>query len=243
LRIDVKFFLFRPRVSAVTDKLLLKFHGLGKPHSQVPEDERPYWIESELFHRLIESLDSIAKEFEIAIVPSFDDGNSSDLEIAAPVLAKYGMPGLFFPCTGRIGQKRYLDASDIRFLAQMGYGIGSHGVDHVRWTSLDGEALHREVHHSKQKLESILDAKVDSVAIPFGAYNRRVLSAVQSAAYSKIYTSDQGIVTGCSAILHRCSICEGDNDNPALLRKAIKRLRSPYFRLLTNAKIAVKSLR
>ena len=121
----------------MADQIVLKFHGIGNPHAQVPNDERPYWLDTDLFVRWIESLDLIARKYAITIVSTFDDGNSSDLEIAAPTLAKYGMLGLFFPCTGRIGQKYYLDASDIRILARMGHGIGSHGVDHVRWTSLD----------------------------------------------------------------------------------------------------------
>jgi hypothetical protein len=224
----------------VTDKLLLKFHGIGKPHMQVPEDERPFWLDSDLFVRWIESLDAITREFAISIIPTFDDGNSSDLNIAAPTLAKHRMLGLFFPCTGRMGQRNYLDAQDVRALAQMGHGIGSHGVDHIPWTSLDSEALDREIRHSRRSLETILNAKVDSVAIPFGAYNRRVLSAVRSAAFSRIYTSDQGLVTGCPKIISRCTVLEGDD--PALLPETIRRFRSGNHRLITNIKVTAKSL-
>ena len=109
----------------------------------------------------------------------------------------------------------------------------------LRWTTLDAEALYREAHHSKESLENILNTKVDSVAIPFGAYNRHVLRVLQSA-YDRIYTSDEGIVRGCPATLNRFKICAGDD--PALLRETIERFRSRHFRLISNAKTVAKSL-
>jgi peptidoglycan/xylan/chitin deacetylase (PgdA/CDA1 family) len=225
----------------VTGKLLLNFHGVGRPHTGVTEAEYPFWLARNRFIDWIEISNSVAREFALAIVPTFDDGNISDLEIVAPSLAKYDMRGLFFPCVGRTGQKHYLDKSGLRTLAQAGHEIGTHGVNHVRWTSLDPSALHREIHYSRQCLESILDAKVDSVAIPFGAYNRRVLSALRNAAFSRIYTTDQGIVTGSPTIINRYSVRR--DDDPEHLRKIIGRLGSLQFRLISNLKTMIKSLR
>jgi peptidoglycan/xylan/chitin deacetylase (PgdA/CDA1 family) len=228
-------------LAIVTDTLLLNFHGIGRPHTEITEAERSFWLTTDKFISWIEISDSVASEFSLTIVPTFDDGNSSDLEIAAPALAKYSMRGLFFPCVGRIGQKHYLDKSDIRTLAQMGHEIGSHGVNHVPWTSLDPRALHREIHYSRQCLENILGVKVDSVAIPFGAYNRRVLSALQNGAFSRIYTTDQAIVTGSPMMINRYSVRR--DDDPEDLRKMIKRLRSRQFRLISSLKTMIKSLR
>jgi peptidoglycan/xylan/chitin deacetylase (PgdA/CDA1 family) len=45
---------------------------------------------------------------------------------------------------------------------------------------------------SKDKLEQILGAKVQAVAIPFGHYNRRVLGALKAAGYTQVYNSDRG---------------------------------------------------
>jgi peptidoglycan/xylan/chitin deacetylase (PgdA/CDA1 family) len=225
----------------VTGKLLLNFHGVGRPHTGVTEAEHHYWLAMDRFIDWIEISDSVAREFALTIVLTFDDGNISDLEIVAPLLAKYDVRGLFFPCVGRTCHKHYLDKSGLRTLAQMGHEIGSHGVNHVPWTSLDPKALHREIHDSKQCLENILDAKVDSVAIPFGAYNRRVLLALQNAAFSRIYTTDQGIVTGSPMIINRYSVRR--DDDPEHLRKIIERLRSRQFRLISNLKTMIKSLR
>lgn len=224
----------------MSETLLLEFHGIGKPHAQISEAEQPYWLETDDFVHWISCLDAIAKKLSITVIPTFDDGNRSDIEIVAPALAKYCILGLFFPCTGRIGLKQYLDETEIRALAQMGHEIGSHGIDHVQWTSLKAKALHREIHQSRRDLGNILNAKVDSVAIPFGAYNRAVLSAIRSAGFLRIYTSDQGIVRGRPTILRRYTVCE--SDDPTLLHKTIERYRSRQFKLISNAKSIAKSM-
>jgi peptidoglycan/xylan/chitin deacetylase (PgdA/CDA1 family) len=225
----------------VTDTLLLNFHGIGRPHKEITEAELSFWLTTEKFISWTENSNSASSEFALTIVPTFDDGNSSDLEIVAPALAKYGTRGLFFPCVGRIGRKHYLDKSDIRALAKMGHEIGTHGVNHVPWTSLDPKALHREINYSRQCLENILGVKVDSVAIPFGAYNRRVLSALQKAAFSRIYTTDKAIVRGSPMMINRYSIRR--DDDPEDLGKIIKQLSSHKFRLISNVKTMIKSLR
>jgi len=231
----------RSKAAVVIGKLFLNFHGIGKPHSGVTEAEHSFWLTTDKFTQWIKISDSIARKFALAIVPTFDDGNISDLEIAAPALANYGIRGLFFPCVGRAGQKHYLDTSDLTSLAQMGHEIGSHGVNHVRWTSLDPKALDWEIRHSKERLENILNTRIEAAAIPFGAYNRHVLSALQKAAFSRIYTSDPGITTGSSAILNRYSVRR--DDAPEDLCQIIERFRSNQFKLISSFKTKIKSLR
>ena len=74
----------------------------------------------------------------------------------------------------------------------MGFEIGTHGIDHVYWTRLDRGALDAEITGSKRVLEGILATKIQTVAIPFGNYNRSVLAALKVAGYTKVYTSDPG---------------------------------------------------
>lgn len=222
-------------------KFLLNFHGVGTPHVAVTQAEHPFWLATDTFVRWIQNSSLMEREFSLRIVPTFDDGNVSDLDIVAPTLAKHNVHGLFFPCIGRIGQKQYLEDADILNLAQMGHEIGSHGVRHVPWTSLDAKALDWEIHHSKDYLENILNTKIESVAVPFGAYNRRVLSALKKAKYTRIYTTDRGFITGANALLNRYSVRQ--DDDPEHLRKIIKRLRTRPFKLLSGLKTAIKSLR
>jgi len=144
------------------------------------------------FVSFIANARSRASALGVGLHATFDDGNRSDLEIAAPVLVKYGVSGSFFPCTGRLTMSGYLSEEDVRRLFKMGFEIGSHGVDHVHWTHLDDGALNGEITVSKRVLEDILATKIQTVAIPFGSYNRRVLAALKVAGYTKVYTCDPG---------------------------------------------------
>ena len=172
--------------------IVLSFHGIGIPPVGIPDEERPFWIAEETFVSFIADASSRANVLGVGLHATFDDGNRSDLEIAAPVLAKYGIPASFFPCTGRLTTAGYLTAGDIRRLFEMGFEIGSHGIDHVHWTKLDRDALDVEITVSKRVLEDILATAIQSVAIPFGSYNRRVLTALKAAGYARVYICDPG---------------------------------------------------
>ena len=182
----------RSRPASLTRILVLSFHGIGEPPVGVPIDERPFWMAERSFVSFIANASSRAKTLDVGLHATFDDGNRSDLEIAAPVLAKYGVSGSFFPCTARLRQSGYLSEEDVRQLFKMGFEIGGHGIDHVPWTPLDSARLSREITVSKRILEDFLVTKIQTVAIPFGSYNRRVLRRLKAAGYTKVYTSDRG---------------------------------------------------
>lgn len=172
--------------------IVLTFHGIGTPPTRVPEDERPVWMTEEAFVSFIASASSSADGLGVGLHATFDDGNRSDLEIAAPVLSEYGISASFFPCTGRLTTAGYLSAEDIRQLFALGFEVGSHGIQHVRWTQLRRDSLDLEINGSKRILEDILETTIQSVAIPFGSYNRRVLAALRAAGYKTAYTCDPG---------------------------------------------------
>lgn len=174
-------------------ELVLSFHGIGTAPRYVPEAEQPYWIRENDFATFVASAAIQAQDLGITLVASFDDGNRSDRDVAAPLLKRHGIRGVFFPCTGRIGHPAYLGVEDIRALEREGFEIGSHGIEHVPWTGLDGDALERETVGSKAAMQEILRRDVLSAAIPFGAYNRRVLAALRAAGYGTVYSSDTGL--------------------------------------------------
>jgi peptidoglycan/xylan/chitin deacetylase (PgdA/CDA1 family) len=171
---------------------------------------------------------------------TFDDGNRSDLEIAAPILAKYGVMGAFFPCSGRLTRDGYLTADDIRNLFSLGFEIGSHGVDHVPWTKQDAAALHRELVGSKAEFEQILGASIHAAAIPFGAYNRRVLAALKAAGYAKVYNSDRGFGYPGKWITRRWTYNSSEIFD---LEYFVAKSSSVSERILVEAKGMIKSLR
>ncbi|ARN81493.1 polysaccharide deacetylase family protein [Methylocystis bryophila] len=174
-------------------ELVLSLHGIGTGPPRASADELRYWLSVD---RFVECL-SLAKAFTsrtgITVLATFDDGNRSDLLVAAPLLRQYGVPGAFFVCAGRMGQPNYLDADDVRELVKQGFVVGSHGMDHVRWTSVKGPGLHREIVEARLKLEETLDQEIPIAALPFGAYNRRVLAALRDAGFLSVFCSDPGV--------------------------------------------------
>lgn len=221
-------------------ELVLLFHGIGRPPAHVTEEERPYWMPTGDFSSFLASAGTRARELGLSLVATIDDGNRSDREIAAPLLKRYAIRGIFFVCAGRIGHPAYLGADDISALQEEGFEIGSHGMDHVAWTGLEEAAMKREVAGSKAALQEILGREVGSAAIPFGAYNRRVLRSVRAAGYKTVYSSDSGLSRVGQWFQRRwCYRVDAplDIDRLAAVSSTFR------HRLVTASKSAIKSLR
>jgi peptidoglycan/xylan/chitin deacetylase (PgdA/CDA1 family) len=221
-------------------ELVLTFHGIGPAPARVPEAEWPYWMPEDDFEEFVADAGTKARRLGISLVATFDDGNRSDRYVVAPLLVRHGIRGIFFPCTGRIGDRDYLDAGDIRALDREGFEIGSHGIDHLPWSSLVGDALAREVGHSKATLQNILGHDVGSAAIPFGSYNRRVLAALRAADYARIYSSDTGLSREDRWFRRRWSYRAG---RPFDISQMVAISGTVRHRLLSASKGLLKSLR
>jgi len=70
--------------------------------------------------------------------------------------------------------------------------IGLHGRDHLDWRTLDDAQLDAETSGARRELADLLGAPVDEVAIPFGAYDRRVIARLRRQGFARILTSDRG---------------------------------------------------
>jgi peptidoglycan/xylan/chitin deacetylase (PgdA/CDA1 family) len=193
-----------------------------------------------VFDKLVAEGPAAVEPLGVSMILTFDDGNRSDLEIAAPRLRRYNIKGLFFPCVGRFGHPDYLGPADLRQLAAEGFEIGSHGLHHLPWVSLDFPALHREIAGSKIELEQVLGAPVQSAAIPFGAYNRRVLAALRAAGYTTVYSSDSGLSYPGTWFKRRWAYLV---DEPFEVSELVATSRKLSHRTITSAKALLKSLR
>lgn len=168
---------------------ILMFHGVGSPPAGLPADELPYWIADEAFDAIVAAMRGRADEPEV--VWTFDDGNASDIG-AAEKLAAAGLTGKFYVLSGRVGQQGYLSASDLRALDAMGMEVGLHGRDHIDWRHADAATLRAEMIDARKALSDIVGKPVTTLAIPFGAYNRRVIRTLMRSDFARIYTSDTG---------------------------------------------------
>lgn len=174
----------------MTRAIGLNFHGIGAPKRALEPGEAPYWLSPDQFGRV---LDQVAAAPDPSVfVLTFDDGNLSDHDIALPALAARGLQARFFVLTGRIGQPGSLDSHRIQALQQAGMKIGSHGIDHVMWPTLDDDTLAQELRSSRARLEDICGCAVTEAGIPFGRYDARVLRALRAAGYTAAWSSDGG---------------------------------------------------
>ena len=185
--------------------IALNFHGIGRPGRALEAGEERYWIDSATFRAIIECVAG-ARGRGGDILVTFDDGNASDIEIAAPELARHGITASFFPLAGRLGAAGSLTAPDLRALRAAGHEIGSHGFDHVDWRRLDDEGRARELDRARAVLEDATGAAIRSAAVPFGRYDRRVLAALARRGYLTVLTSDGGRFRGAPRLVPRNSV-------------------------------------
>lgn len=172
-------------------QVILNFHGIGQPQRQIEPGEERYWVSQDFFEETLAL--SIHHKTRTRTSYTFDDGNLSDIEIAAPILAHYGIHATFFVLADRIGTPGSLSAADIRALSEAGNRIGTHGAAHIDWRIADKTTIDRELGAATRA--AIADAAgrpVMAAAIPFGRYNRKVLGALSREGYKEVYSSDGG---------------------------------------------------
>jgi peptidoglycan/xylan/chitin deacetylase (PgdA/CDA1 family) len=184
----------------MTQQIILNFHGLGEPPASIDAAERPYWISPELFHDIVAQTASRPE-----VTYSFDDGNLSDLTLAAPTLKRHGRVGDFFILTGRLQQPGYLTPAHLRELRDMGMGIGLHGRDHIDWRHITAQVLDEETVQARQVLSDAAGQPITSVSIPFGAYNSSVVRRLVSCGFTE-FTSDGGRAPARARVKSRTSI-------------------------------------
>jgi peptidoglycan/xylan/chitin deacetylase (PgdA/CDA1 family) len=115
-----------------------------------------------------------------AVVVTFDDGYVDNLELAAPVLARHGVPATVFVVTGRLGGSNSWDMDGdlagrplmswqgISELRRSGLGVGAHTRTHRALPSLDAATRRNEIAGSKADLEERLGETVRAFAFPYG---------------------------------------------------------------------------
>lgn len=183
--------------------VILNFHGIGPIPRTLDVGEGDYWIDVTLFEEIIGCISERPDRQEISL--TFDDGNASDVEIALPRLVAAGLSAQFFLLSGRLGMPHFVDHEGLTALETAGMTIGSHGRDHVDWRRLDANGRRREFVEARETLAELTKAPVDTAAIPFGSYDRKVLSDLNQAGYRAVYTSDGG-KAGSGPVFARTSV-------------------------------------
>jgi peptidoglycan/xylan/chitin deacetylase (PgdA/CDA1 family) len=104
------------------------------------------------------------RQGEKLLLLTFDDGYTSLLENALPLLERYHYPAVLFPVIGYAGRdndwdparfghrRRHLDLQQLVAIAGRGFAIGNHGFTHCDGSRLSDELLEKEWSRAHQIL-------------------------------------------------------------------------------------------
>lgn len=212
------------------------FHGIGRTTRKLETDEGAYWIAADQFQRI---LDEVATWPDV--VMSFDDGNTSDVELALPALDERGLRATFFVLAGRLGQEGSLTPDDVAELTRRGMTVGSHGMDHRSWRGMDAATARTELDEAKTVIEEAAGVQIREAACPFGLYDRRAFAQLRAAGFTTVHTSDRRRARSGAWIEPRYSV--GRDDSPSSLRATVFAPPGPRLKLRQQAAAVVKRWR
>jgi peptidoglycan/xylan/chitin deacetylase (PgdA/CDA1 family) len=189
-----------------TGMAILTYHRIGNPPAGVPD---PFLYDSpRALSQHIERAQSCGLKFvpfssgitsstftPKTITITFDDGFTSVLQHALPILQHHKASAIQFIVAGLVGKKNIWDShkgdsmeplmdwSQIREWIAAGHEIGSHSVTHPNLKKLKPAEVREEITSSKKMLEDNLGIPVDHFCYPHGGWNPVVRDIVIDAGY------------------------------------------------------------
>ncbi len=165
-----------------------------------------------------------------SILLTFDDGYANNLSGAFELLCARNMVATWFITTGPLDADTaesaafdhpMLATADVRTLRDGGMAIGSHTVSHRRLSTLASTVRAEELLGSRQRLEDILGAPVNSIAYPFGNYDAATVADAKAAGYRYGCTTRSGSNTARTPRLELNRITVFADDDAATLARKI----------------------
>jgi len=217
--------------NAIKRGRILAYHSIGTPQWGVndvsPRDfERHLQIAIDDGWTFATPAEVIAEPDRPLLALTFDDGVTSVLTHAAPVLRHHGVPATAFIVTGWAdgehpdGHEHLLDWRGVTALRAAGVTLASHSVTHPDFGRLDPGEVRRELEVSREQMRKMLDAETDEFAIPFGQSRNWTQAASEAAAeagYTSVYA--QAVDTRPEGTIARTFITR--IDRPLVFRAAL----------------------
>ncbi len=126
------------------------------------------------------------------IIVTFDDGYSSNYEIAYPILKELSIPATIFVVTDTVGavagegkvNYSHFTWEQAREMEESGLiEIQSHTLSHSKLDSLTFQEQVLEIRKSKYDIEKNLGRTCDMIAYPYGNYNESIRDIARYAGY------------------------------------------------------------
>lgn len=143
----------------------------------------------------------------LGVALTFDDAFTSVVEEAAPRLLKRDLRATVFCVAGRLGgtnewptarpgapRVELASVAELSQLAEAGFEIGAHGMEHAPLDTEDLDEIQREVVDVPATLEHLLGTRAHSFAYPYGAPPTPVARRAVSETYAAACTTRVGRV-------------------------------------------------
>lgn len=124
---------------------------------------------------------------------TFDDGGSTDADVATPILMENGQTADFFVNTGNVGKPGFVSWSGLSDMARAGMSIQSHGHTHRLLNELSGSEIFEELHRSRQELQDRLGLPVTLFAPPGGRLPSAAMRIAREVGYIRVCGSVPGV--------------------------------------------------
>lgn len=179
---------------------ILTYHSLDSSGSVTSIAPQIFEVQmarlSELQYRVVSLRQAVMERQEKgewpdkSIVLTFDDGYANVHKYALPVLVRHGFGATVFVVAGHVGRandwapphglgrQTMLSWNQVKDLADHGVEIGAHTLNHPDLSSLEAEAIEREIVGSAEEINSQLSEQVQTFAYPFGSISNEAVAVV-----------------------------------------------------------------
>lgn len=146
----------------------------------------------------------------VNVLLTFDDGFRDNYATVVPILARFGLSGVFFvlgECLrngstpsfikARLGQFSTNEAyntittSEARKMLHMGMTIGSHGQCHLDYSRVSFDEGFKDALESKDKIAKEVEVPVEVFAFPWGKFQERHLDELRRF-YRRVFITQHG---------------------------------------------------
>ena len=177
---------------------VLAYHMVGIPEggdynvSVEQFEEEMQWLHDNDYHTITPAqlLDAIREGAPLPprpVIITFDDNQISPYLHAVPILKRFGFTASFFIMTVTIGKDGYMDADQIKDLADEGFTIGGHTWDHRILTQQIDSEVERQLDLSGADLRAILGHDPEYFAYPSGLYDQHIVDALKAHGYKMAF--------------------------------------------------------
>lgn len=102
---------------------------------------------------------------------TIDDVPEGFYVYAFPILKKYKIPFTLFVSISLLDTEGYITTGQLLEMANSDFcTVGSHGVRHVEYYTLNGQEIAKDLKESKLKLSELIGKPVELFAFPYGSY-------------------------------------------------------------------------